>query len=111
MNAFLDFLIGIVPFIGDYGDALFKANTKNVRLLELRLDEVYKPQAGKERAKQEQMTNHPPAPATVYEDFSDPEDSELPPPTGAAKKKSQRSKNRRATGRSGGQDIEMGVQT
>lgn len=32
-NAGLDYAVGLVPLVGDIGDALFKANTRNVRLL------------------------------------------------------------------------------
>lgn len=32
-NVGLDYAVGLVPIVGDIGDALFKANTKNVRLL------------------------------------------------------------------------------
>lgn len=34
MNIVIDFLIGLVPFIGDLADAAYKVNTKNVILLE-----------------------------------------------------------------------------
>ncbi|KAL7928914.1 hypothetical protein V8C35DRAFT_316841 [Trichoderma chlorosporum] len=33
-NIFLDFFIGLVPFLGDLADALFRANTRNAALLE-----------------------------------------------------------------------------
>lgn len=36
-NIFIDWLIGIVPFIGDIFDIGWKANTKNVALLEKHL--------------------------------------------------------------------------
>jgi hypothetical protein len=32
-NAGFDFLLGMVPGVGDIGDVFFKANTRNVRLL------------------------------------------------------------------------------
>lgn len=36
-NLVIDFVIGLVPFIGDIADAMFKCNTKNVILLEKEL--------------------------------------------------------------------------
>jgi len=77
-NIALDFLVGLIPFVGDLADAYLKANSKNVRLLEQRLDEVYKPKELKER---DRRSFHPPAPATVYEDFSD-EDRDSSPERG-----------------------------
>src|SRR5690606_14360209 len=32
-HAGVDYLIGLVPLVGDVGDAFYKANTRNVRLL------------------------------------------------------------------------------
>ena len=32
-NVFVDYLIGLVPVIGNVGDVFFKANTRNLRLL------------------------------------------------------------------------------
>ncbi|CZT18987.1 uncharacterized protein RCC_04832 [Ramularia collo-cygni] len=88
INVAIDFLVGLVPFIGDLADAAFKANTKNLRLLEEHLDNKYKPSnlkfddrdfvgVDKERRKTNRksgiyMPNDPP-PATVFED-SDVED-------------------------------------
>jgi hypothetical protein len=80
---FIDFFIGLVPFVGDLLDASIRANTKNVRILEKHLDAKYKPKeiSRRERDEEEEAKrrNHrytPPAPATVYESFSD--DEELP---------------------------------
>ncbi|KAK4989143.1 hypothetical protein LTR50_003479 [Elasticomyces elasticus] len=70
LNCFIDFVIGCVPLLGDLADAAFKANTKNVRLLEKRLDEVYKPSALKEKDKDKVYHK----PATAYDDHSDEED-------------------------------------
>jgi hypothetical protein len=72
LNIAIDFLIGIVPIVGDLADASFRANSKNVRLLEKRLDAVYKPEAQKKR---DRDSNLPPA--TVIEEFSD-DDEKLP---------------------------------
>ncbi len=40
MNAFVDFFIGLVPFLGDVADALFRCNTKNAVALENHLREI-----------------------------------------------------------------------
>src|SRR5881396_383491 len=34
MNIILDFLVGLVPFLGDIADAMYKCNTRNAILLE-----------------------------------------------------------------------------
>lgn len=39
MNVAIDFVVGLVPFIGDLADALYKCNTKNAVLLERYLKE------------------------------------------------------------------------
>lgn len=36
--AIADFFIGLVPVVGDVGDVVFKANTRNLKLLETHLD-------------------------------------------------------------------------
>lgn len=88
INIAIDFLVGLVPFIGDLADAAFKCNTKNLRLLEEHLDKKYKPSelkkderdfvgVDKERRKSNRksgiyMPNDPP-PATAWDD-SDVED-------------------------------------
>jgi len=75
VNIALDLGIGIIPVIGDLGDAAFKANTKNLRLLEERLDKMYNPRHAERRRANKQ-------PATVYEDFSDEnEDRRGSPPS------------------------------
>jgi hypothetical protein len=65
----LDFLVGLVPFVGDLADASLKCNSRNVRLFEERLDEVYKPDALQKKSKSKERRR----PATVYEDFSEEE--------------------------------------
>lgn len=47
MNIVIDFLIGLVPFLGDLADAAFKCNTRNAVLLEQELRE-----RGKKRLRQ-----------------------------------------------------------
>jgi len=86
INILVDFLVGLIPFVGDLADAAFKANTKNVRLLERHLDQKYKPDSLKrdarasanvdkeERKRQRKsgiFTKRDPPPATVFEDFDD----------------------------------------
>ena len=46
MNMVIDFVIGLIPFIGDIADAAYKCNTRNVILLEQELRE-----RGKKRLK------------------------------------------------------------
>lgn len=86
INILIDFLVGLIPFVGDVADAAFKANTKNVRLLERHLDQKYKPDRLKEddrdyagvdkaeRKKRRQsgiFTRRDPPPATAFEDFDE----------------------------------------
>ena len=86
INILVDFLVGLIPFVGDLADAAFKANTKNVRLLERHLDQKYKPDSLRQDArastnvnKEERRRNRKsgifgrddPPPATVFEDFGD----------------------------------------
>jgi hypothetical protein len=83
INILIDFLVGLIPFVGDLADAAFKANTKNVRLLERHLDQKYKPDALKKDARQfanvdkEErkrkrksgiFRNDDPPPATIFDD-------------------------------------------
>lgn len=75
INIFIDFVVGLVPFVGDLADAYVKCNSKNVRLLEKHLDKVFKP----EEIRQKEKAMDPkarPRPAIVYEDFSDEEEEE-----------------------------------
>ena len=37
INVLIDFVVGLIPFIGDLADAAYKCNTKNVVLLEKEL--------------------------------------------------------------------------
>ncbi|GAM88957.1 hypothetical protein ANO11243_069910 [Dothideomycetidae sp. 11243] len=87
INVVIDFVIGIIPFVGDLADAAFKANTRNVRVLEKRLDAVYKPNGLKTKDRDEQRKvkeerrksgmrydeDYEAPPATVLEDMSDDE--------------------------------------
>lgn len=73
INMVIDFLVGLVPFVGDLADAAIKCNSKNVRLLEEHLDKEYKPAELKDKEKRMSPERRP-RPATVYEDFSDEEE-------------------------------------
>ena len=86
INILADFLVGLVPFLGDLADAAFKCNTRNLRLLEVTLDKKYKPGRRDERDlagvdKEQRRKNRAsgllrrddPPPATDFEDFSDEE--------------------------------------
>lgn len=105
-NVFFDFIIGLIPVIGDISDTYFRCNTKNVELLSIRLDEMYMPDELKKAKKmnkkrglgswsnkswtrgQKGATSNkkdigkqseiPYSPATVYEEFSDDESPGLP---------------------------------
>jgi hypothetical protein len=92
INVALDFLVGLIPFIGDLADAAFKCNTKNLRLLEVTLDKKYKPSEMKADPRdhggmsaQERKTKRKsgiylaadPPPATAWEE-SDVEDEVRP---------------------------------
>jgi len=107
-NLILDILVGIVPFVGDLADAAFKANTRNLRLLEKRLDAVYKPKS-MTAAEEKMRPEDRPQPATVYEDFGDSDDE------GRRRQYSGdggvREPERVRTGKKGrGTDLEMGEQ-
>lgn len=84
LNIVIDFLVGLVPFVGDLADAAFKCNTKNLRLLEVHLEKKYNPRgrderdlAGVDPIKRRQNRKSgiyhisDPPPATVFEDFDD----------------------------------------
>jgi len=51
-NVVVDFLIGLVPFVGDLADVAFKANTRNAALLEQHLRE-----RGKENLRKQGLTD------------------------------------------------------
>lgn len=78
MNIVIDFVIGIIPFIGDIADAAYKCNTKNVILFE---DELRK--RGKKRLKgtpQENMPDPSLADTFDYEAEEDARSRNGPPP-------------------------------
>lgn len=76
INIAFDFLIGFIPLLGDLMDAMYKANSKNVRLLEQRLDEIYKPKESKKRNRRSMLDAYTPA-GTVLEEFSDNENDHV----------------------------------
>jgi Domain of unknown function (DUF4112) len=39
VNVALDFVVGLIPLAGDFADMLFKANSRNYKLLEMHLAE------------------------------------------------------------------------
>ena len=43
LNVAIDFIVGLVPFLGDLVDAIFRCNTKNVALLEKHLKQKHGP--------------------------------------------------------------------
>jgi len=73
INLLVDFLVGLIPFIGDLADAAVRCNSRNVRLLEEHLDRKYKPDELRQRESKMDPARRP-RPATVYEDFSDEEE-------------------------------------
>lgn len=50
-NILRDFLIGLVPILGDLLDAYYKANTRNVRLLEDHLRDKYGPPGARNKTR------------------------------------------------------------
>lgn len=66
MNVLIDFVIGLVPFIGDLADAVYKCNTRNAVILEKHLREkghkATRRQSKERRRRpsgQDQLTNDP----------------------------------------------------
>lgn len=45
-NVLVDYLVGLVPIIGNIGDVFFKANTRNLRLLKEHLARSRPPRSG-----------------------------------------------------------------
>jgi len=77
-----DGLVGLIPIVGDIIDANIKCNARNCRILEEWLDEKHKPKEiriADEKVtavrKRRDPSYPPPAPATVYEGFTDDEDN------------------------------------
>ncbi|KYK54566.1 PH domain-containing protein [Drechmeria coniospora] len=73
-NIGLDFAVGLVPFVGDLADAMFKANSRNALLLEQYL---------REKGKKELRKSGQPVPAidpSSPEEFDRAAREEIPPP-------------------------------
>ena len=76
LNIVLDFLVGLVPFIGDLADAMYKCNTRNAILLEEHLR-----QKGA-RLLQAQGAHSPAIDPSLGEEYDRLSDEEIgPPPT------------------------------
>lgn len=60
-NIAIDFIVGLIPFLGDLLDAVFKANTRNVAALEEHLIKKHMPGAERERRRKAGLTDedHP----------------------------------------------------
>jgi hypothetical protein len=56
INVVIDFFIGLVPFIGDVADAVYKANTRNAVILETHLREKGAEGTSKRSRRQERPT-------------------------------------------------------
>ncbi|KAI9671431.1 MAG: hypothetical protein M1831_004340 [Alyxoria varia] len=58
-NIIIDFLIGLIPFVGDLADVAYRCNTKNVMIMEKHLIQKYGPksqtEAQKENARLEEV--------------------------------------------------------
>ncbi|KAF2762555.1 hypothetical protein EJ05DRAFT_471552 [Pseudovirgaria hyperparasitica] len=79
INILIDFVIGLIPILGDILDASFRANTRNLRLFERHLDKVYKPKTLREsERRQSKLGQQIPPPATEYAFFEDDEEEGLP---------------------------------
>lgn len=93
LNLAIDFLIGLVPFIGDLADAVYKCNTRNAVLLE---NELRKRGEQRIRASGQQPQIDP----TLPENFDDGSDEERfvaqngPPPRYTSTKEARRSDRR-----------------
>jgi hypothetical protein len=91
-NIIIDFLIGIVPFIGDIADAAYKCNTKNVILFE---EELRK--RGKKRLKgtpDENMTDPSLADEFDYQTEAEARQRNGPPPRYQSRRERDRAERR-----------------
>ncbi|GAB1206528.1 hypothetical protein APSETT445_005218 [Aspergillus pseudonomiae] len=57
INVIIDFAIGLVPFVGDLADAMYKCNTRNAVMLEKHLREKGAKALSKQRRRQENDTD------------------------------------------------------
>jgi len=81
MNIVLDFFIGLVPFIGDIADAIYKCNTRNAILLEKHLrDKSNKAEKAREKRGTQRRHDQRPVDLSVPEEFDRYEEGMLPDP-------------------------------
>lgn len=101
INIVIDFVVGLIPFIGDIADAAYKCNTKNAVLLEQELRE-----RGQKRIAGTPQAQHPdPSLADEY-DYADEEvlnNQHGPPPGYSTREPSRRDRQDRRQ-----HDIEAG---
>jgi len=103
LNLAIDFIIGLVPFIGDIADAIYKCNTRNAVLLE---NELRKRGEKRLRAANQQPGIDPSLPDN-YDNASDEERMNAqsgPPPRYTSTKEPRRGERTQdpRNGRSGG---------
>ena len=92
-NMVVDFVIGLVPFVGDIADAAYKCNTKNVVLLEEELRE-----RGRKRLKGTPQVNS--VDPSLPDEFDYQDEDRLvsqngPPPRYTSQRESRRSRRDR----------------
>lgn len=85
LNIALDFVIGLVPFVGDLADAIYKCNTRNAILLEKHLREKAN-KVDKARLKQGRhaigraQLPHDPSLPEVFDSYDREDERPLPEP-------------------------------
>lgn len=115
-NVIVDFVIGLVPFLGDLADAVYKCNTRNAIILE-----KYLRQRGAKALKSQKKLQEPQEPnldASLPEEFDRYEDQEIGTvnaetptrPKSAKTPQRNRSQGRRSSGskKVKGHDLESG---
>ena len=109
-NIIIDFLIGLVPFVGDIADAVYKCNTKNVVILETELRH-----RGEKRLRGTPQAGGPDPSLADEFDYQTEEDFQGrngPPPRYASRRESRRDRGDRGDRRDRrdqrDRDVEMG---
>ena len=87
INIVLDFFVGLIPFIGDIADAIYKCNTRNAILLENHLR--------KENEKRAKSGNRPALTDPSLPDEFDKSEEDLPGSGGQPRRSPERSPSRR----------------
>ncbi len=110
-NIALDFGIGLVPFIGDLGDAIFRANTRNAITLEKYLLKKGKERLGGQVAQNEEEVLS--SNAADWDEYIETEESDPPPrypsdAAGPSRPEPARVKGSRGSGKQRVPDEEMG---